>query len=64
MRKVYERYGDEDPDVAYCFAEALMVLNAWMLYEYPSGRPVSDDVVETRNVLERALITGQLRLMR
>lgn len=54
MRRVYQKYPD-DPDIAYFFAEALMVLNAWQLYEYPSGRPVSPDVVETRAVLERSL---------
>ena len=45
MRKVYEKYPD-DPDIAYCFAESLMVLNAWQLYEFPSGKPVSPDVTE------------------
>jgi len=54
MRRVYNKYPD-DPEVAYCFAESLMVLNAWQLYEYPSGKPVSPDVDETRAVLERAL---------
>ena len=32
-----------------------MVLNAWHLYEYPSGKPVSPDVVETCRVLETSL---------
>lgn len=54
MRKVYQRY-PQDPEIVYCFAESLMVLNAWQLYEYPSGQPVSPDVEETRSVLERAL---------
>jgi len=54
MRQVYNKYPD-DPEVVYCFAESLMVLNAWQLYEFPSGRPVSPDVDETRNVLEKAL---------
>jgi tetratricopeptide (TPR) repeat protein len=54
MRKVYQKY-PHDPEIVYCFAEALMVLNAWCLYEYPSGKPVSPDVEETRAVLERAL---------
>jgi len=54
MRNVYERYTD-DPEVAYCFAESLMVLNAWQLYEYPTGKAVSPDVDETREVLEKAL---------
>lgn len=54
MRKVYLKYPD-DPEVVYCFAESLMVLNAWQLYEYPSGKPVSPDVEETRVALELAL---------
>ena len=31
------------------------VLNAWMLYEYPTGRPLSKDVKEIEAVLESAL---------
>jgi hypothetical protein len=54
MRKVYNRYPD-DPDIVYFFTESLLVLNAWQLYEYPSGKPLSPDVEETREVLERAL---------
>lgn len=54
MRKIYEKFPD-DPEVAYCFAESLMVLNAWQLYEFPTGKPVSPDVDETRTVLEKAL---------
>jgi tetratricopeptide (TPR) repeat protein len=55
MRGVYEKYPD-DPEVAYCFGESLMVLNAWQLYEFPTGKEVSPDVVETRGVLEKALL--------
>lgn len=55
MRKVYEKYPD-DPEVAYCFAESLMVMNAWQLYEFPTGKAVSPDVQETRDVLEKALL--------
>jgi hypothetical protein len=54
MRKVYERFPN-DPEIAYFFTESLMVLNAWKLYEYPTGKPLSDDVVETRAVLETSL---------
>ncbi|GKY99549.1 hypothetical protein MPSEU_000909200 [Mayamaea pseudoterrestris] len=54
MRAVYDKF-PHDPEIVYCFAEALMVLNAWCLYEFPSGKPVSPDVEETRVVLERAL---------
>jgi hypothetical protein len=54
MRKVYSKYPN-DPDIVYFFAESLLVLNAWQLYEYPSGKPLSPDVEETREILERAL---------
>ena len=54
MREVAKKYPD-DPDVAYFFVESLMVLNAWSLYEYPTGRPLTPDVFEIRDVLERVL---------
>jgi tetratricopeptide (TPR) repeat protein len=54
MRKIYEKYPD-DAEVSYCFAESLMVLNAWQLYEFPSGKAVSPDANESRDVLEKAL---------
>ena len=54
MRKIYNKYPD-DPEVAYFFAESLMVLNAWKLYEYPTGKPTSPDVDEVRGVLEKSL---------
>ena len=52
MRKVYQKYPN-DPDVSYCFAESLMVLNAWQLFEYPTGKPVSPDVTECGEVRSR-----------
>ncbi|KAL3777875.1 hypothetical protein ACHAW5_005677 [Stephanodiscus triporus] len=54
LRRVHERF-PEDAEVSYFFAESLMVLNAWNLYEYPTGRPLSKDVEEIERVLERAL---------
>lgn len=54
LRKVYQQF-PEDAEVAYFFAESLMVLNAWNLYEYPTGRPLSEDIDEIETVLERAL---------
>ena len=54
MRRVHERYPDE-ADVSYFYAESLMVLNAWNLYEYPTGKPLSQDVEEIQTVLEQAL---------
>ena len=54
LRELYQQYSD-DPEVAYLFADSLMVLNAWNLYEYPSGRPLSSDVNEVQGVLEDSL---------
>ena len=58
LRKVYTRYPD-DPEVSYLFAESLMVLNAWMLYEYPTGNPLSKDIYEIESVLETSLKSHQ-----
>ena len=55
LRKVHERFPN-DAEVSYFFAESLMVLNAWNLYEYPTGRPLSRDVEEIQTVLEEALV--------
>lgn len=54
MRKIYKRY-PKDPEVAYFFAESIMVLHAWNLFEYPSGKPLADTVEEVKGVLEDAL---------
>ncbi|KAL3782531.1 hypothetical protein HJC23_005205 [Cyclotella cryptica] len=54
LRKVYERF-PTDAEVAYFFAESLMVLNAWNLYEFPTGKPLSEDIDEIKAVLENAL---------
>lgn len=55
MRKAYLKY-PTDPDIAYFFCESLMVLNAWNLYEYPSGRALSPDVDEIQSILHSALV--------
>lgn len=54
MRAIHLKYPD-DPDMAYFFIESLMVLSAWQLYEYPSGEPMSSEVVEMCTILERTL---------
>jgi len=54
LKSIYRQH-PSDPEVAYLYAESLMALNAWNLYEYPSGRPLSDDTLEVRTVLENAL---------
>jgi len=54
LRKAYKRFC-RDPDIAYLYAESLLVLNAWELYEFTSQRTLSPDVDEARAVLESAL---------
>ena len=54
LREIHKRYPN-DAEVCCLFAESLMVLNAWNLYEYPTGKPISKDVAEIQSVLERAL---------
>lgn len=54
LAKVYESFS-ADAEVCYFYAESLMVLNAWNLYEYPTGRPLSKDVDTIERVLESAL---------
>lgn len=54
LRIVHSRY-PHDAEVSYFLAESLMVLNAWGLFEYPSGKALSQDVGEIEAVLETAL---------
>ncbi|MFQ6329068.1 tetratricopeptide repeat protein [Nocardia sp. CWNU-33] len=53
MRAVYERFSD-DIDVAVLFADALMNLTPWGLWDQHTGEPGAG-AVETKAVLERAL---------
>ena len=54
MKKVYEKYPD-DAEVAYIYASAIMTLHSWKLFEYPTGKPLSEDVPLIKEVLEGAL---------
>ncbi|MFD0364086.1 tetratricopeptide repeat protein [Nocardia sp. GCM10030253] len=55
MRAVYERFPD-DIDVAALFADALMNLTPWGLWDQHTGEPgVGAHTLETKAVLERAL---------
>ncbi|MHB9755943.1 hypothetical protein ACYBSK_16340 [Streptomyces sp. BYX5S] len=55
MGKVYANHRD-DPDVATLYADALMNLTPWMLWDLPTGRPAEGArTIEAREVLERAL---------
>ncbi|MGD6749102.1 tetratricopeptide repeat protein [Streptomyces sp. BH105] len=55
MGKVYANHG-ADPDVAALYADALMNLTPWQLWDLPTGRPAEGArTVEAREALERAL---------
>ncbi|MGW2343406.1 tetratricopeptide repeat protein [Streptomyces sp. NPDC001661] len=55
MGKVYANHG-ADPDVAALYADALMNLTPWQLWDLPTGRPADGArTVEAREALERAL---------
>jgi len=54
MHEIYKTYPN-DPEIAYFYVGAVMTLYAWRLFEYPTGRPLSEDVPEVKKVLEEAL---------
>ena len=55
MRKVYAEHGD-DPNVASLFAEALMNLTPWELWDLDAGSPAEGAyTLEAKDVLETAL---------
>jgi tetratricopeptide (TPR) repeat protein len=55
MRSVYNRFPD-DLDVASLFAEAIMNITPWQLWDLPSGQPAEGaHTVEATDVLERAM---------
>ncbi len=54
MRNVYTKY-PHDAEVAYFFVESIMILHAWNLFEYPTGKPLSQDVPEVQLALEKSL---------
>ncbi|UFR00292.1 hypothetical protein KBP30_03450 [Streptomyces sp. Go40/10] len=58
MRAVYRLAGD-DPDVAALYADALMNLTPWQLWDIRTGRPARGArTTEARTVLERAIATA------
>ncbi len=62
MRAAYERFPD-DLDVAALFAESLMNVTPWQMWDLPTGRPAEGaHTVECREVLERALATPEARV--
>ena len=57
MRGVYQRFPD-DLDVAALFAEAMMNVTPWRLWDLPTGHPAEGaHTEEIRRVLDRALAT-------
>jgi tetratricopeptide (TPR) repeat protein len=55
MRSVYQQFPD-DLDVASLFAEAIMNITPWQLWDLPSGKPAEGaHTVEATEVLERAM---------
>ncbi|MFI6869003.1 tetratricopeptide repeat protein [Nocardia sp. NPDC050406] len=58
MRDVYRRFPD-DLDVATLFADALMNLTPWALWDRRTGKPAQGSfALEAKSVLERAMATA------
>ncbi|KAL4893909.1 hypothetical protein BDV59DRAFT_192717 [Aspergillus ambiguus] len=56
MKTVYEEFGKEDLDILALYADALMNMNPWALYDSLTGKPnLATPVIEVRAVLERGL---------
>lgn len=56
MRTVYQQHGENDLDITTLFADALMNISPWGLYEASTGQPIlSTPVLEVKEVLERGL---------
>lgn len=56
MEEVYREFGDEDLDVAALYAEALISLTPWKLWDLKSGLPnPGTRTLEAKGVLEKAL---------
>lgn len=57
MRPVYEKFRENDPDIATMFAEALLMLAPWKLWTAPPD--VKAAILETEElvaILEKALL--------
>ena len=55
MKSVYEKFGEENVDVATIYAEALMMLRPWALWTSPPVKPAAPETVKLVGILERAL---------
>ncbi|MDN0197893.1 hypothetical protein [Streptomyces sp. S.PNR 29] len=58
MRAVYDLAPD-DPDIAALYADALMNLTPWQLWDLPTGGPAEGArTLQAKSVLDKALATG------
>ena len=56
MRKVYDKYGQSDPDITALFAESLMMLAPWKIWTKPPEiKPAIKETLEIVAVLEKGL---------
>ena len=61
MRTAYQRFPD-DLDIAALFAESLMNVTPWQMWDLATGQPAAGaHTVECREVLERALMAPESR---
>ena len=59
MRPVYQKFGEDDMDIAAFFAESLMMLAPWKLWTVPPDvKPAIPETEELVSVLERGLKTN------
>ena len=56
MRPVYQKFGEDDPDITAFFAESLMMLAPWRLWTpHPDSKPAILETEELVAVLEKSL---------
>lgn len=56
MRRVYRDFGETDLDVITLFADALMNMNPWGMFDASTGKPIlSTPVLEVKGLLESGL---------
>ena len=57
MRPVYEKYGENDPNIAALYAESVMMLAPWTLWTKPPEiKPAITETEEVVAILERGLM--------
>ncbi|KAL4938203.1 hypothetical protein BDV06DRAFT_201440 [Aspergillus oleicola] len=56
MEKVYDEFGESDLDVAALYADSIMSLTPWKLWDLKTGKPnPGTRTLDAKNVLEKAL---------